>query len=46
VNTDGASLTGFLTGPEGRRPISIRLAKQGGQWMVDDVRLDPGFDTE
>ena len=46
VNTEGASLVGFLTGPEGRRPIRIHLEKQGGQWKVDEVRLDAAFGSE
>jgi len=46
VNMDGATLVGFLTGPGGRRPLQIRLAKQGGRWRVDDVRLDPSFGSE
>lgn len=40
VENDRAVLTGFLTGSGGRRPIVIRLTKEGGGWKVDDVRLD------
>jgi len=43
VQTDRAVLTGFLTGADGRRPIVIRLTKEGSGWKVDDVRLDEGF---
>jgi len=40
VHLEEAILHGFLTGPGGRRPITIRLAKEGGGWKIDDVELD------
>lgn len=46
VQSDRAVLTGFLTGSGGRRPIVIRLAKEGDGWKVDDVRIDEGFGAD
>jgi len=44
VQNDRATVTGVLTGPD-TRSIVLKLVKEGGGWMVDDVELDGGFGT-
>ena len=40
IENDRAVLTGVLTGSGEPRAIILELVKEGGDWKVDDVRLD------
>jgi len=40
VDNDRAVLTGVLTGAADPQAIVLQLVKEGGEWKVDDVRLD------
>jgi len=39
IDNDRAVLKGILTTESGRRPITLKLVKEGGGWKVDEVDL-------